>query len=47
MMVGSGFLMAGAGILVGVLTIYICKWCAMGIGRLVNRLVRKKVHKNE
>ena len=47
MMVGSGFLMAGAGILVGVLTIYICKWCAMGIGRLVNRLSRKKVHKNE
>ena len=47
MMVGSGFLMAGAGILVGVLTIYICKWCAMGIGRLVNRLARKKVHKNE
>lgn len=47
MMVGSGFLMAGAGILVGVLTIYICKWCAMGIGRLVSRLARKKVHKNE
>lgn len=47
MLVGGGFLMAGAGILVGVLTIYICKWCAMGIGRLVNRLARKKVHKNE
>ena len=47
MLIGSGFLMAGAGILVGVLTIYICKWCAMGIGRLVNRLARKKVHKNE
>ena len=47
MMVGSGFLMAGAGILVGVLTIYICKWCANGIGRLVNRFVRKKVRKDE
>ena len=47
MMIGGGFLMAGIGILAGVLTIYICKWCAMGIGRLVNRLVRKKVHKNE
>lgn len=47
MMVGGGFLMAGAGILIGVLTIYICKWCAMGIGRLVNRFVRKKVHKDE
>ena len=39
--------MAGAGILVGVLTIYICKWCATGIGRLVNRFVRKKVQRNE
>ena len=47
MMVGGGFLMAGAGILVGVLTIYICKWCATGIGRLVNRFVRKKVQRNE
>ena len=47
MMVGGGFLMAGAGILIGVLTIYICKWCATGIGRLVNGFVRKKVHKNE
>lgn len=47
MMVGGGFLMAGAGILIGVLTIYICKWGATGIGRLVNRLVRKKVQKNE
>ena len=47
MMVGGGFLMAGAGILLGVLTVYICKWCATGIGRLVNRFVRKKVHKNE
>lgn len=47
MIIGCGFLMAGVGILFGVLTIYICKWCAMGIGRLVNRLVRKKVHKNE
>ena len=47
MMVGGGFLMAGAGILIGVLTVYICKWCATGIGRLVNRFVRKKVHKNE
>ena len=47
MMVGGGFLMAGAGILLGVLTIYICKWCAMGIGRLVNRFVRKKVRKDE
>ena len=44
---GGGFLMAGAGILVGVLTIYICKWCATGIGRLVNRFVRKKVRKDE
>ena len=44
---GGGFLMAGAGILVGVLTIYICKWCATGIGRLVNRFVRKKVQRNE
>lgn len=47
MMAGGGFLMAGVGILFGVFTIYICKWCAMGIGRLVSRLVRKKVHKNE
>ena len=47
MIVGGGFLMAGAGILVGVLTIYICKWCATGIGRLVNRFVRKKVRKDE
>ena len=47
MMVGGGFLMAGAGILIGVLTIYICKWCATGIGRLVNRFVRKKVQKSE
>ena len=47
MMVGGGFLMAGAGILIGVLTVYICKWCATGIGRLVNGFVRKKVHKNE
>ena len=30
-----------------VLTIYICKWCATGIGRLVNRFVRKKVQRNE
>lgn len=45
MMVGGGFLIAGAGILIGVFTIYICKWCATGIGRLVNRfVVRKKVH---
>lgn len=47
MMAGSGFLMAGAGILIGILTIYICKWCATGIGRLVNRFVRKKVCKDE
>lgn len=47
MMVGGGFLMTGLGILAGLLTVYICKWCANGIGRLVNRLVRKKVHKNE
>lgn len=47
MMVGGGFLMAGSGILIGVLTVYICKWCATGIGRLVNGFVRKKVHKNE
>ena len=47
MMAGSGFLMAGAGILIGILTIYICKWCATGIGRLVNRFVRKKVRKDE
>lgn len=47
MMLGGGFLMAGAGILIGVLTVYICKWCATGIGRLVNRFVRKKVHENE
>ena len=47
MMIGGGFLMAGIGILAGVLTIYICKWCANGIGRLVNRLVRKKVRKDE
>ncbi len=47
MMVGGGFLMAGAGILIGVLTVYICKWCATGIGRLVNRFVRKKVQKSE
>lgn len=47
MVIGSGFLMAGAGILIGILTIYICKWCARGIGRLIDRLVRKKVHKNE
>ena len=47
MMVGGGFLMTGIGILAGLLTVYICKWCANGIGRLVNRLVRKKVHKNE
>lgn len=47
MMVGGGFLIAGAGILIGVLTIYICKWCATGIGRLVNRFVRKKVQRNE
>lgn len=44
---GGGFLMTGIGILAGLLTVYICKWCANGIGRLVNRLVRKKVHKNE
>ena len=43
----GGFLMAGIGILAGVLTIYICKWCANGIGRLVNRFVRKKVRKDE
>lgn len=47
MMIGGGFLMAGIGILAGVLTIYICKWCANGIGRLVNRFVRKKVRKDE
>ena len=47
MMVGGGFLMTGIGILAGLLTVYICKWCANAIGRLVNRLVRKKVHKNE
>ena len=47
MMVGGGFLLAGAGILFGVLTVYICKWCAIGIGRLVNRLVRKKVSRHE
>lgn len=47
MMVGGGFLLAGAGILFGVLTVYICKWCATGIGRLVNRLVRKKVSRHE
>ena len=47
MMVGGGFLMAGSGILIGVLTVYICKWCATGIGRLVNRFVRKKVQRNE
>lgn len=47
MMIGGGFLMAGAGILIGVLTVYICKWCATGIGRLVNRFVRKKVQKSE
>lgn len=47
MMVGGGFLLAGAGILFGVLTVYICKWCATGIGRLVNRFVRKKVRKDE
>lgn len=47
MMIGGGFLMAGIWILAGVLTIYICKWCANGIGRLVNRFVRKKVRKDE
>ena len=47
MMIGGGFLMAGIGILAGVLTIYICKCCANGIGRLVNRFVRKKVRKDE
>ena len=47
MMVGGGFLMTGLGILAGLLTVYICKWCANGIGRLVNRLVRKKVRKDE
>ena len=47
MMVGGGFLMAGSGILIGVLTVYICKWCATGIGRLVNGFVRKKVQRNE
>ncbi|MEQ2369937.1 DUF1700 domain-containing protein [Blautia sp. CLA-JM-H16] len=47
MMVGGGFLLAGAGILFGVLTVYICKWCATGIGRLVNRMVRKKVSRHE
>lgn len=47
MMIGGGFLMAGIGILAGVLTIYICKWCANGIGRLVNGFVRKKVRKDE
>ena len=47
MMVGGGFLMAGAGILFGVLTVYICKWCVTGIGRLVNRVVRKKVNRHE
>ena len=47
MMVGGGFLMAGSGVLIGVLTVYICKWCATGIGRLVNRFVRKKVQKSE
>ena len=47
MMIGGGFLMAGIGILAGVLTIYICKWCANGIGWLVNRFVRKKVRKDE
>ena len=47
MMIGGGFLMAGIGILAGVLTIYICKWRANGIGRLVNRFVRKKVRKDE
>lgn len=47
MMIGGGFLMAGIGILAGVLNIYICKWCANGIGRLVNGFVRKKVRKDE
>ena len=47
MMVGGGFLMTGLGILAGLLTVYICKWCANGIGRLVNRFVRKKVRKDE
>ena len=47
MMVGGGFLLAGDGILFGVLTVYICKWCATGIGRLVNRMVRKKVSRHE
>lgn len=47
MMIGGGFLMTGLGILAGLLTVYICKWCANGIGRLVNRFVRKKVRKDE
>ena len=42
MMVGGGFLMAGAGILVGVLTIYICKWCATGIGRSGKPICKKE-----
>ena len=46
MMAGSGFL-GRRRILIGILTIYICKWCATGIGRLVNRFVRKKVRKDE
>lgn len=47
MVAGGGLLMAGAGLLIGVLTVYICKWCATGIGRLVNRVVRKKVSRHE
>lgn len=47
MIVGAGFFLAGAGIILGVLTICICKGCAVGIGRLVNRMVRKRVDKHE
>ena len=47
MMVGGGFFIAGAGILIGIFTIYVCKWCTTGIGHLVKRFVRKKVGKDE
>ncbi len=47
MMVGGGFFIAGAGILIGIFTIYVCKWCTTGIGHLVNRFVRRKAGKDE
>lgn len=42
MMVGGGFLMTGIGILAGLLTVYICKWCANGTGTSGQQTCKKE-----